>query len=917
MSRFLQNAYLYPILLAMASVNGILPLRDQWRAGCEALAAGEPRRALTLFREFDHWYAGEAAVAEAAFSESRIRLWALAALESGSLEEAATLLERWLAENPDQQRFRAFLRYQLAELHTALGNPEAAEAHRQQFIQEHPELPECILIHWSRADEALARKDTEAARAHMEAVLRHPRLPTSGHSLAGAAMAAISMAEGNQTDALEQLSRDAAHEEDPILDLWRSLMAPSLVQQLLGAEEAEAARTAAGWFDKPVNLRERLTAFRQTHVASPSRPNVRQALWNRRWGGQLNHLQAALEQVTASMADTGTLYALRLRAFLKTQAFRDAAILGRALVESPGALGPDLRAQAYRETIEAFLQLKEWEAAEAYTRRFLEAHPEDPALPDILFMNARTAAARKDFPAALDQVALLIAQYPGHPACLSWKVLQATWLLAAGQPQEALEVFKACSTGIPPAWEAFIHFQTGRCREALKELDAAAERYRAVAGRGDAAASLREAAHTALLKLHFRRNNAGAFLQSLNSYRERWPAGMNQLIVENLAGSYHRRSGEHEKAIRIFKKVAEHSHPAAGFARSQLSSLYRESNDMPALRRHALRWIARVLGDGSTLPADPFLDLRHFREQTDAPALPPETLRTLLEAVETGDQRLSTAAFFDLLNDDWDACRGLVAPEAASMQGWIEARAAAHHATENKAAFAVYQLHAARMIEAQGRTDSADARRIQVIQSVPPRILGEVSLFTVARTAHAYDFPEKTNLLESFLIRFPDSGLRPEALFLLAGIHRTEGKTAEAVGFLKRILADWPDAGIHDEACLQLAAWHLDDGNPEAALAVLDTLLAAPRLLPVKTATALLYRARADFQTDRPDRGVLNVFRILSLYPDFHDTVNSALGLLLGHMQNLEDHSRREDLLKRLRTTAPEDVLSRFQIPLA
>lgn len=913
MSCFSRNRYVYPALLAVVSLQGVLPLRDQWRAGCDALGAGESQRALALFREFDHWYAAEPAVAEPDFQESRIRLWALAALEAGSLEEAAGLLERWLSENPDQQRFRAFLRFQLAELHRALGRPDRVEIHRQQFLDDHPELPECILIHWSRADEALAHKDTKAARSHMAAVLHHPGLPPSGRSLAGAAMAAIELAEGNQMAALEHLAAPDADKADPVLEFWRGLMAPSLVQQLLAAGLPEPARTAAGWFDKPDNLRDGLRAFRKSLPAGGTGSGIRQSIWNGRWSAQLHQLEAALQQVSENLDDIDPLYALRLRALLQTKASRDAAILGRALVESPHLIGPVLRAEAYKGVIEACLQLSEWSKADAYARDFLDTYPDDPALPDILFMNARTAAARKDWPAALDQVSLLIGRYTSHPAVLSWKILQATWLLAAGHPAEALQVLQACTDGTPPAWQPFLQFQMGRCREALGELDAAGHLYRSVAGLDEAPSSLRESAHTALLKLHLRRLDADAFTEDLAAYRTSWPDGMNRLLVENLAGSFHRQTGNIERAVDTFKRVAEESHPAAAFARSQLSAMYRESDDMAALRLHALDWVSAALSDGSSMPPEPFLDLQLYRRSTNRQALPDATVGLLLDAIEAGNPRLPANAILDLLRLDWETIRIAASADEPGIREWVESQANAFHAEGNWPAYSVYQLYAARLYEEAGRRDSADARRIQVLQSVEPAVLGESALFTVAGTAQAYDFPEQRELLERFLIRFPHSRERPGALFLLADVLRSDGDVHRANSLLQEIRSAWPDSGIHKDACLRLAVWQIEDGAHEAALDVLATLLEAPRLPPEMTARALLLRARADFHTARAERAALDVFRILALYPDFHDITDSAVGLLLEHLRSLDDPQQRAALAERLLATAPADVLARFQ----
>jgi tetratricopeptide (TPR) repeat protein len=334
---------------------------------------------------------------------------------------------------------------------------------------------------------------------------------------------------------------------------------------------------------------------------------------------------------------------------------------------------------------------------------------------------------------------------------------------------------------------------------------------------------------------------------------------------------------------------------------------------MTSLRRHALNWISTAMASGSHLPPDPFQDLQLVKRSAGGQAIPEATLQNLLEALDSGNPHLPMEAFLDTLRDDWDAHAGTVAGGSMEIRDWIESRATACHQAANWPAYAVYQLYAARLYELSGRVDSADARRIQVIQSVDPALLGESALFTTARTAHAYDFPEMQALLERFLVRFPDSLQRPDALFLLAGIRRADGDAGGAASLLGEIRTAWPDAGIYRDACLRLAAWHLEDAAPEAALNILATLLDLPRLPPGLAAEALLLRARADFRTGRPERAVLNALRILNLYPDFHDKTESALGLVLEHLNSLDDPQARSELAARLRATAPEDVLAKLQ----
>ena len=159
------------LLLTVATVLpsaalAVLPLRDQWRAACQALSNGDAVRAAAAFEDFNAWYAGEPEAADPQFQEGLVRLWGLAALQAGQTEAALELLEKWLADFTGQSRHRAFIRFQLAAGYRSLGLEEEAIRHWAVFIAEHPDLPETALVHWMWADLLVSLSRPEEARAH-------------------------------------------------------------------------------------------------------------------------------------------------------------------------------------------------------------------------------------------------------------------------------------------------------------------------------------------------------------------------------------------------------------------------------------------------------------------------------------------------------------------------------------------------------------------------------------------------------------------------------------------------------------------------------------------------------------------------------------------------------------------------------
>ena len=918
-SRFSHALPLLVFLLAAQTLPAILPLRDQWQAACRALSGGDAASALHLFREFNDWYADEPEVQDPAFHEGRIRLWGLAALEAGEFGEAATLLERWLGENPDLKRYRAFLRFQLIGLYQSIGELEALDRHREIFLVEHPELPECALVRWSWADALISSGDFPQAREHLQAVLESVHLPTSGLELARAALALVELASGNRMEALQMLHTDEQGSSGRMLRFWKALLAPALVKQFLEEDDPDTANQVAAWFDRVDSMKSHLSEVRSplaANIRNPGGTGIRQSIWNRHWSAQLDRLDHSLGVQADSNGGTDVLYTLRLRALLAAKEARKATVLAEALLRSHQPLEPNLRAEAFKADIEASLQLKAWERAQARVEAFAREYPDDPALPEIQFLSARTAAARTDWPAALNQVDILLQSHPGHPSRRTWALLRGDWLLQSGRPEEALEAFHHLEASVPDAWKPFLAFQSGRCLAALREPARAVAQFRIVADMPGANYSLRESAYLEQLKLFLRYPDETAFQKTLATYRKTFPDGQQRWMIENLAGTFQKALGQPEQAIDLFAPVAASGHPAAAFAREELSGLYRQVKDLDGLRRHGLDWIRSGLLEDLPVPPQPFVDCLDWQLTAARTALPPALLQDLLEDLQAGRQAFAVTPFLDLLENQWPAYREAMGASAETMPDWCKKMADHAYNVAAWAAFAAYQLHEAELLHRQGRIDSADARRIRVLQAVDPYLLPEEAAFTVAETASRYDFPEGGDLFSLFLHRFPHSAQRPAGLFHLALILRqTEGEGKdEAIRLLEEIIQDWADSALYREAALRLARWRIDDFSPDQALALLNSLLDDPFLSPSETSRALLWRSHADFMTGKPERGILNCLRIIQIYPDIAETALPACELLLEKHSRMPEGEQKEQLKQKILETAPQHVLEHFNL---
>lgn len=914
MRRRFQSILLLAQLLA-GSVHGILPLRDQWHAACADLAASRATDALGRFHEFDRWYGNEPDVRDSAFREGWIRLWGLAALQAGALAEATSLLERWFAENPDQPRYRAFLRFQLVGLYRNGGDETKAREQGQIFLEEHPELPECALIRWNRADAAIAAGDYLSARTELELVRSIEGLPPSGRALAAAGLAMVELATGAHEAALALLRETTGPCDTRLLRFWRAFSAPALVQELLGAGLAGPAMEAARWFDAPDSLLHDLAEFNsgfQERSALHNRSGIRQGIWNTHWQAQLARLEWALKQQAGAGGSLELLYQLRLRALLEAASHGRTLILGQAILDSPQQTGPGLRVESYKAIIEASLGLKNWTRAEACAREFREAHPDDPALPDILFLNARTAAGREDWPAAIEQVETLLQSFPDHASRRSWAMLHADWLLQSGAPAAALDCYTKLAAEAPAPWQPFLLFQQGRCQEALRNWDPAADCFRTTAGNSAATANLREFAQTSLLKLHLRRMNGPAFEDALDTYQRTWPDGMNRLMVANLHGTHLQRSGQAAPAIAVFLAVSRESGPAALFAREQLSALYRLVQDMESLRTHAIAWIRDAVDGKAGISETPFADLRLYQQTQHTAAIPEGLFTSLMETVEGGNPVLPVTPCMEVIRERWTNYREWIGGKPSTIMDHASAVADAAHRAANWPAYAAFQLYAAHLLDREARRDSADTRRIQVLQAVGGGRLGEEPDFVLAKTAHEYDFPEAQPLLETFIAHYPESSRQPDARVFLAGRLRLKGDLAQARALVGGVIRDWPDAAVYQPAALLLSRWSLEDAEPETALQILGRLLEQPGLPASTTAEALLLRARADFDSGAIQRGLLDCLRILALYPDIHDISDSAVVLLSDQYKRLPEGTERDQLRTKIEQTLSRDVLEKL-----
>ena len=871
-----------------------MPLREQWMAATQALAGDKAPTALALLRDFQDWYGNEPEAQDPQLQEALHRLWGLAALESGQLEEGILHLEKWLADYPEVVDFRAFLRFQTAAACRAAGDLSRSRFHAEAFLEEFPDLPERALVRWQLAELDLFENQLDSARRNLLSVEEDAALPASGQTLARAALALLDLQAGRIIEAHQWLAASAVSDTgdqaaSDLLGIWRSVLAPALVVQLMQGEEPFLAAGAAAWFDHPVNLKRRFARLRPP----ARRSGARQQVWNSHWLAQLQRMGVAVEQAAADSGNEtigvaaftpeATLYDLRLRTLLAAGNLPSAAILARALLDSSERVAMELRASAFAAAIEAAQRIQSWAEAESLCGRFLSEYPDHPDLPRILFLQASTAAGRRDFAAAIRSVDQLIVSYPDNPASASWRLAAAGWALDAGAAAAALQRLADLEPLARLSWLPFLRFQSARAFGALEQIGEAIAAYTAAADHPGASPFLREQALTGLLRLHLDKGKSDAFSTILRRYRSEFPDGANRLMVTCLEGNMEERLGRIEKACAAYRTIAHEPEPAAGFAREQLATLLENVRDWNGLRAHLAAWLQMGLLNDLPLPSAAFTAAARLQSASQEPAFPSALAQSLLEAMEAGSPLLPSSDFLAVLAGLWPVWRERLSLEGNSIDAWLDAAAEAHRLAGRLPAFAACQLFLAGRLAAAGRSDSADTRLIEVLQVVDPSSLAPSSHLHLAEVAQRYDFPEAAALLEDFLERYPADAARPQALFLLAGLQRRGGASHRARLLLEEIALRWADAGVAHEACLQLAAWEFQDALPASAASRLQLLLDQPGLPARMVAEALLLRARADVATGDPARAALACRRILALYPDL-DTVAVPAAALLASL---------------------------------
>ncbi len=850
-------------LMSLATrASGVLPLHEQWREANRALQGNQAVRAHALFEELDHWYGKEQAIREPLFREKLLRLWGLAALQAGATARGIEILERWLGENPDQLRFRAFIRFQVANAHRLAGNNRAAEGHWAKFVTEHPELPECSLVRWLWAELLLAKNNPGAARPQLECVADDPGLPPAGRELAQAALAMIELSAGQKEVAHRILSQPDRRSAAFIL--WRAVMAPWLARQFLEVEAFAEAVEACQWFDHPDNLQRTYAGLQVAGKTSPS--VIRNRIWLSHWRNQLNRLGSALVPSETEGTGVAELYRLKVLILLKADRALEAGILATALLE-PGSQLTGLRSFAFASAIEANHLLERWSIAQELTDQFLEAHPDDPQLPDILFLQARTAAGLKNHALALERIRALLQSQPDHRSAKSWKVAEAGWMLESGDYGPALERFRQLETDCPPAWKSFLQFQQARCLDQADQTGKAVATYHSLAGSADP--HLSEQAYLALLKIHLRELEDTEFKKVLSHYRKDHPSGQGLPMAGLLEGSLHELHERIPEALLAYEGVPENRVACKDQARERISMLHRRYSDFTALRNNALQWIADPERE-TPFPEQPLLDFLHYQRELNKPALSPERYASLFESFASGSHLYPGAPLLAILSSQWPRLQSGLQSPVAGFRQWLRQQMGEFHAAGKWAPYASSSLFLADELESEGRSDSSDTLRISVLRDVPPETLSGNNLYAVARTSARYDFPDAGNLLQGFIVKHPDAPKVPGAMLLLAGIHRSAGRDRIARDLLGEIHSVWPDATVHAEALLLLAEWQLEDECSETPQ-TLSTLLDRNDLSPAMAAKALLLRARYDLREGNHSRCESSCRRILALYPAFHD----------------------------------------------
>lgn len=856
----------------------ILPLRDQWHLACQKLADGHGSAAHQLFTEFHRWYGQEPVVTEPAFAERLLRYRALAALQANQSALARQLIEQWFTDYPDPPAFGAFMRYQLANLCHLMDDPAARDHHWQQFLLDYPDLPEAILVRWQWADLRIAQKDYKAASQHFKAILRHPALSDSAAALAHCAAASVALLKGDPQAAFQSLQNTSPKPARGLLRSWQGLLAPTLANHFLQQGKHAKALKATRWLLPHASLADRLRNLLPASPTTPKPNTFRSNLWQQHWHRQWQriHRQLAHKAPADSASPPFALHLLRLRALAANGDFLATRFLAENLLAARPA-DPTTQALVWTHVVRACQQLKDWEAAAAYATTFLQRFPNHPEAPRMLFLNARSAVLQQRFPEAIALLRQLLQSVPNHPARPRWHREYATALLQHGRPAKAFAQFKALRDSAPKPWDAFLTLRMAHCQNKIQPGPAADKWFASVADRPGANRDLREAALFGRLRNALAANQTDSFLSLLGTYHSQFPKGRQSPAVRLMTGGFHQRQQRLDQAATAFQKVYQ-NHPAfAVMAADRLLQVYRQNRDAPAARNLFSDLLVRLDTFPHPLPASVFQQAAWACSTPSASAIPPAQIRRLRNHLLSPRPPFPHAAALRFLRHTWPVHHtALDAPPDFSQ--WHAQSAAAK--ADFPPVFAAFQLFRADWLENEGRPHSADTIRLPLLDLIPPSPWPPDVAFQLARTAQRYDFPDAPERLRTFLERFPKHPEYPQVLFLLATHHHQSARLPEATQLLQQLLHHFPDARSFHKAGLLLTRLQLDTNQPRQAAATASRFLQLPQLPASQTARLLLLRARADATTDRAPRAALACQRILTLYPAFPETTQSARRLL-------------------------------------
>lgn len=847
-------------------LRGVLPMREQWKFATDSFAAGQAAQAALAFQEFAEWYGNEQAVTDPAFRESLYRLWAMAAIANGQYELGLQLIGNWMQFNEPQDPFHSFLLFQEVRLHHVLRQTEPAQSKGEAFLELYPELPERCLVRGYLAQNALLEKDHSRARIHWTSIIEDEQLPALARDLVSGALALLELKANQPLEAFKWLARPASSE---CLPPWRAFLAPALSAELLQGDRLKEALQASAWLNP--------NAIEPPYLQPPPPPAsthpMRDAIWKAHWSAEQDQLRVLFENASPNSAH---LFALRLRALRKAQQLEEVCILARALLRSNRDVPGDINALAYREGIEALLRLEKWDEAARWVEDFTQSYPLDPDVPNIQLMAARALAGQKKWPQALTHIQQLLTDWPDHASAPSWEFLRAQWLLSSGQAHTALAHFRSLKTRCPDAWQGLIDLQIGLCLIASEDIPEALPIFSEVASNANNPLDIRETAHLEILKLHL--GNAQAFHQRYKCYQDEIPQGQLATAIDNLAATHHLLIDDWDQAYALWEPIAATTLPEAQFARQQLLQELTRRQLWDTLGQAAIGWLSVDWRDAQTATSEALQAATRAQTMTHRAALPISLAIDLFEAIKAG-ANVPPLDVFRLLEGAWPHYAASLDAGSVSFAEWLETQAAPDNPNTRMRATA--RLHIAESFDNQGRPDSADAKRIAVLNEKADLQWDAEPAFILAKTAQTYDFPDAVGRLSAFIMQFRVDQRYPDSLLLLAAQFMEIDHLEKAAPLLKELSSDWPDALVHSQGCMKLAELHIRLGEPEQALPLLDRVLQEQNEADF-VAKALHHRLQADLLLKNLDRAIVTAMRLLTLYPEQHPLYRESLSHLLA-----------------------------------